>query len=116
MTPRLAGIGTDIVAVALSQALVGSGATQRGPDAVEIAFVANAQAGTVALAHAAARAVVGTIDVNPARVKAVRPGSPNYAQDAESLPTDGHCTSLAPTSATSRRSISPAAACCGPGR
>jgi DNA-binding beta-propeller fold protein YncE len=50
---------------------------------VEIAFVANAEAGTVSLLDVAARAIVGVIDVNPARLKSVGPGAPNYAQDTD---------------------------------
>jgi DNA-binding beta-propeller fold protein YncE len=34
----------------------------------------------------AARAVVGTIDINPARVKSQGPGAPNYAQDTDVSP------------------------------
>lgn len=50
---------------------------------VEVAFIANAQDATVALLDVAARAVIGKIDVNPTRVKAVGPGAPNYAQDTD---------------------------------
>ena len=53
---------------------------------VEVAFIANAQDATVALVDVAARTVVGRIDVNPARVKAVGPGAPNYAQDTDVSP------------------------------
>jgi hypothetical protein len=53
---------------------------------VEVAFIANAQDATVALLDVAARAVVGRIDVNPARVKAAGPGAPNYAQDTDVSP------------------------------
>ena len=62
------------------------GVSQRGSDSVEIAFVANAQAGAVVLVDVAARAVAGSVDVNPARVKSQGPGSPNYAQDTEVSP------------------------------
>jgi hypothetical protein len=40
-------------------------AAQRRPETVEIAFVANAKGASVALVDVAARAIVGTIDVNP---------------------------------------------------
>jgi DNA-binding beta-propeller fold protein YncE len=50
---------------------------------IEIALVANAQAGTVALVDVASRAVIGTIDVNPAHTKSTGPGAPNYAQDTD---------------------------------
>jgi DNA-binding beta-propeller fold protein YncE len=58
-------------------------AAQGQTAAVEIAFVANAEAGTVSLLDVAARGVVGVIDVNPARLKSVGPGAPNYAQDTD---------------------------------
>ena len=48
--------------------------------------MANSQAGTVALVDVAARAVVSSIDINPARVKSQGPGSPNYAQDTDISP------------------------------
>ena len=86
MTRRLAGICTVIVAIVSSQPSVLGGVSQRGSDTVEIALVANAQAGTVALVDVAARAVAGSIDVNPARVKSQGPGSPNYAQDTDVSP------------------------------
>jgi hypothetical protein len=56
------------------------------PAPVEIAFVANAKEATVVLLNTATRAIVGRIDVNPARVKATGPGSPNYAQDTDVSP------------------------------
>ena len=86
MTTRLARIATIVVVLASSRALVVGGMQQRGSDAVEIAFVANSQAGTVSLVDVAARAVVGTVDINPARVKSQGPGAPNYAQDTDISP------------------------------
>lgn len=56
------------------------------PPSIEIALVANAQAGTVALVDVASRSVLGAIDVNPARVKSEGPGAPNYAQDTDVSP------------------------------
>src|SRR5215813_5554484 len=53
---------------------------------VEIAFVANSQAGTVALVDVASRSVVGIVDVNPARGKSEGPGAPNFAQDTDVSP------------------------------
>ena len=53
---------------------------------VEIAFVANAEAGTVALVDVAARSIVGAVDVNPARATKEGPGAPNYAQDTDISP------------------------------
>ena len=58
----------------------------QAPSKVEIALVANAEAGTVTLVDVATRTVVGTIDVNPARIKAEGPGRPNYAQDTDVSP------------------------------
>ena len=86
MTCRLAGICTVIVVIVWSQPSAVGEVGQRAPDAVEIAFVANSQAGTVALVDVAARAVVSSIDINPARVKSQGPGSPNYAQDTDISP------------------------------
>jgi DNA-binding beta-propeller fold protein YncE len=86
MTRRLARICTVILVIAWSQSPAAGGVGQRGPDAVEIAFVANSQAGTVALVDVAARSVVSSIDINPARVKSQGPGSPNYAQDTDISP------------------------------
>jgi DNA-binding beta-propeller fold protein YncE len=64
-------------------------AARTQPPSIEIALVANAQAGTVALVDVASRSVLGTIDVNPARMKSAGPGAPNYAQDTDVSP-DGH--------------------------
>jgi DNA-binding beta-propeller fold protein YncE len=61
-------------------------AAQMRPPSIEIAMVANAQAGTVALVDVASRSVLGDIDVNPARVKSEGPGAPNYAQDTDVSP------------------------------
>ena len=63
-----------------------AGAAQIQPPSIEIALVANAQAGTVALVNVASRSVLGTIDVNPARAKSEGPGAPNYAQDTDVSP------------------------------
>jgi DNA-binding beta-propeller fold protein YncE len=56
------------------------------PVSIEIAFVANAQAGAVAMVDVASRSVIGTIDVNPAHTKSRGPGAPNYAQDTDVAP------------------------------
>ena len=85
LTRTLVGIATVIVALVSSRP-PGGVVTQRGPESVEIAFIANAQAGTVALVDVAARSVVGVVDVNPARVRASGPGSPNHAQDTDISP------------------------------
>jgi DNA-binding beta-propeller fold protein YncE len=56
------------------------------PAAIEVAVVANAEAGTVALLDVAARSILGVVDVNPARTKGQGPGAPNYAQDTDLSP------------------------------
>jgi DNA-binding beta-propeller fold protein YncE len=61
-------------------------AAQIRPPSIEIALVANAQDGTVALVDVASRSVLGAIDVNPAGVKREGPGAPNYAQDTDVSP------------------------------
>ena len=86
MTRRICAVGAVIAAIAWSHPPAAEGVSQRGAESVEIAFVANAQAGTVALVDIAARAVAGTLDINPARVKSTGPGSPNFAQDTDVSP------------------------------
>jgi WD40 repeat protein len=73
-------------ALACSQSLFAADGAQSGSASVEIAFVANAEAGTVVLFDVASRAILGTLDVNPARTKAEGPGRPNYAQDTDVSP------------------------------
>ena len=53
---------------------------------VEIALVANSVDATVVLVDVATLAIVGRIDVNPAKTKASGPGAPNYAQDTDVSP------------------------------
>ena len=86
MTRWLAGIGIVIATIVGTQPSGVGWASQRASDSVEIALVANSQAGTVALVDVGARAVIGSVDINPARVKSVGPGSPNYAQDTDVSP------------------------------
>ena len=62
-----------------------TGAQDR-PPSVEIALVANAEGGTVAFVDVSSRAIVGVIDVNPARTVKKGPGAPNYAQDTDVAP------------------------------
>ena len=61
-------------------------AAQTPPELKEIAFVANAEAATVALVDVTARSIVGVIDVNPARAQMKGPGATNYAQDTDVSP------------------------------
>lgn len=63
--------------------LAGSAQAQNGDR--EIAFVANAEAGTVSLVDVAARAEVGRIDVNPGKTRQTQ-ATPNYAQDTDVSP------------------------------
>ena len=56
------------------------------PATREIAFVANAEEGTVSLVDVAARKVLGVLDTNPAHIRVERPGTANYAQDTEVSP------------------------------
>jgi DNA-binding beta-propeller fold protein YncE len=64
--------------------LLVAGAEQEA--SVEIAMVANAEGGTVALLDVATRRILGTIDVNPERAKSEGPGAPNFAQDTDVSP------------------------------
>ena len=61
-------------------------AAQARSPSVEIALVANAEAGTVVLVDVATRSVLRTIDVNPEHRKSEGPGAPNYAQDTDVSP------------------------------
>src|SRR5687767_12835135 len=85
MTPRITVAGALIAGLVASPSIVG-GVVQRGPESAEIVLVANAQAATVVLVDVATLSIVGSIDVNPTRVKATGPGSPNYAQDTKVSP------------------------------
>ena len=88
MKPHHSSIGPLVVAIALtlSQLLTAREVRQRGTGTVEVAFVANSQAATVALVDVSARTVAATLDINPARVKSQGPGAPNYAQDTDVSP------------------------------
>jgi DNA-binding beta-propeller fold protein YncE len=61
-------------------------AAQTPPDLTEVAFVANAEAGTVALVEVASRSILGVLDINPARAERKGPGATNYAQDTDVSP------------------------------
>ena len=75
-----------VIAAVGAVPLLVAGAQPVGTASTEIAMVANAEAGTIALVDVAARAVVGTIDVNPERAKSEGPGAPNFAQDTDVSP------------------------------
>jgi DNA-binding beta-propeller fold protein YncE len=85
---RFAALASVIVALISGQPFVVAVTTQGAPPTAEIALVANAESGTVAFVDTAAHAVVGRMDVNPARVKSEGPGAPNYAQDTD-VSSDG---------------------------
>jgi DNA-binding beta-propeller fold protein YncE len=75
-----------VAALGVVVTLTAGQALAKPPLSREIAFVANAEAGTVTLVDVAARKVVGAIDINPAHRKIERPGAPNYAQDTDVSP------------------------------
>jgi DNA-binding beta-propeller fold protein YncE len=81
-----AGIVLLVFAIACGPSLGTARAAQAPEASSEIALVANAEAGTVALVDVAPRSVLGAIDVNPARTKSEGPGAPNYAQDTDVSP------------------------------
>jgi hypothetical protein len=89
MTPERARVVSFMFAIAWSQPFFLGNAAQPQPASIEIAFVANAEAGTVALFDVASRFILGTIDVNPAHAKREGPGKPNYAQDTDVSPGEG---------------------------
>src|SRR6185369_15599450 len=78
---RMRWLGAAVLAAAMAAA----GATGAQSGSREIAFVANAEGGTVSLVDVAARKVLGEIDVNPAKVRQSQ-ATPNYAQDTDISP------------------------------
>ncbi len=78
-------LATTIAAIASCLTLSVS-AAQPSPDLTEVAFVANAEAGTVALVEVASRSIIGVLDINPARAERKGPGATNYAQDTDVSP------------------------------
>jgi hypothetical protein len=83
MTRAVVGIAVFVVIAVWSQPVSLAEVARIQSGSVEVAFVANAEGGSVALLDVASRSVVGAVDVNPARVKSVGPGAPNYAQDTD---------------------------------
>src|SRR2546430_290877 len=63
-----------------------AGAAAAEPASREIAFVSNAEEGTIALVDVARRQVVGRLDINPEHVRGDRGAASNYAQDSEVSP------------------------------
>lgn len=78
-------LAATIAAIASCLTLCAS-AAQTTPDLTEVAFVANAEAGTVAVVEVASRSIVGVLDINPARAERKGPGATNYAQDTDVSP------------------------------
>lgn len=72
-----------VAALGIAALLAGGAQAQGGPR--EIAFVANAEEGTVSLVDVARRAEVGRIDVNPGKAKQTQ-ATPNFAQDTDVSP------------------------------
>jgi DNA-binding beta-propeller fold protein YncE len=70
----------------LAAAMAGAGATGAQSGSREVAFIANAEGGTVSLVDVAARKVLGEIDINPAKTQPAVAGAPNYAQDTDVSP------------------------------
>jgi DNA-binding beta-propeller fold protein YncE len=86
ITRALAGSVPVVVALVWNPLLFIDAEPLNQPASIEMAFVANAEGASVALVDIASRSIVGTIDVNPARVKAEGPGAPNFAQDTDVSP------------------------------
>jgi DNA-binding beta-propeller fold protein YncE len=86
MRRGVAWITSATVAVGCVQFVAMGGTAQSRPASIEIAFVANAEAASVALVDVAARSIVATLDVNPAHARSEGPGAPNYAQDTDISP------------------------------
>jgi DNA-binding beta-propeller fold protein YncE len=86
MPSVLASVAAFLFAIVGPLSLAVVTGAQSPPPSVEIAFVANAEAGTVAFVEVASRTIAGVIDVNPARTVSKGPGAPNYAQDTDVSP------------------------------
>jgi len=80
VSPRLSTLALVVLAIDF-----GNAAQDKRPP-VEVAFVANAEAATVAMVDVAARSLIGSISVNFAEVESEGPGAPNYAQDTDVSP------------------------------
>jgi DNA-binding beta-propeller fold protein YncE len=83
MAGALASLAAFVLAIHIGQSFLAARAAQGQPASIEIAFVANAEGGTVALLDVASRSIVGAINVNPAGAKSLGPGAPNFAQDTD---------------------------------
>ena len=74
MTRKFAAIAAFLLVIAWSRSPFTAGSAQSPPTSIEIAMVANAEAGTVALVDVIKRTVLDAIDVNPAGEKSTGPG------------------------------------------
>ena len=86
MKLRAALIVASCIIVTMSPFVATSRMVSQQKGSVEIAFVANAEAATVALLDVGSRSILGNIDVNPAKTPASGPGRPNFAQDTDISP------------------------------
>ena len=86
MRRRLFCIAIVTAALAAPATRAAGPPTQGSAATVEIALVANAVAGTVALFDVKAMSIAGVIDINPAKAKATGFGAPNAAQDTDVSP------------------------------
>ncbi len=86
MPDHRARLAAVLLAIGVTPPLPGVHPVEGRQPTAETALVANGESGTVTLVDLAARTVVGTIDVNPARTVRRGPGRPNYAQDTDVSP------------------------------
>lgn len=74
------------IAVIASCVTLSVSAAETSSERTEMAFVANAEAGAVALVDVASRSIIGVLDINRARAERKGPGATNYAQDTDVSP------------------------------
>lgn len=79
-------LAATITAIASCMMTLSVSSAQTPPDLTEVAFVANAEAGTVTLVEVASRSIIGVLDINPVRAERKGPGATNYAQDTDVSP------------------------------
>ena len=86
MKQKAGWIASFCLVIILSQFVLTARSAWPQSASAEIAFVANAEAGTVALLDVAARSVLGNVDINPARASGMAARTPNFAQDTDISP------------------------------
>ena len=106
MARELAAVAVFIFAIACGQSLLTAGPTQVHASSVEIALVANAEAGTVVLVDVATRSDLRTIDVNPEHERARVLARRTTHRTRTSHPTAGRSTCPAAIWVTLRHSTS----------